>query len=435
MADEDRITGRTSNVRQLFTGRRYTIDTYQREYSWETKHVEDLIQDLSQRFLGQWGPLHERRDVQHYQSYFLGPIITTASERINLIDGQQRLTTLTLLLIFLRRLQEGREDAVADLGPLVYSQLYGEEAFTLDIGDRRRGMTAVLRGQRGAAVLHRLAARAGGGGRDRHPRRGDRPGDLRDDERPGPAPDQPGHAQELPGRAGPAARPRRPRVVADQPRVAGRAGPGRAGRPGQVLAARPVRPRRRRRRGHRHRGAPVGTPAQPGTRAVPAGGLPRLRQLRAAPGRRPVPATARRGPPTDPRPGTGLLQRLQQAAAPVPADPVGPAGRGHRGRVRRQGPDGGRVPGHLRGPVDAQLPGLPAGPGVAADPVAEPGAAPDGGTGDGRPAGRRADRAGRRGQPGRGVRAASAQPVTRQVPAGPDDRVGGPAVRGRARLR
>ncbi|OLB79676.1 MAG: hypothetical protein AUI14_09550 [Actinobacteria bacterium 13_2_20CM_2_71_6] len=147
MADEDRITGRTSNVRQLFTGRRYTIDTYQREYSWETKHVEDLIQDLSQRFLGQWGPLHERRDVQHYQSYFLGPIITTASERINLIDGQQRLTTLTLLLIFLRRLQEGREDAVADLGPLVYSQLYGEEAFTLDIGDRRRGMTAVLRGQ------------------------------------------------------------------------------------------------------------------------------------------------------------------------------------------------------------------------------------------------------------------------------------------------
>jgi uncharacterized protein DUF262/RAMA domain-containing protein len=147
MADEDRITGRTSNVRQLFTGRRYTIDTYQREYSWETKHVEDLIHDLSLRFVSQWGPLHERRDVQHYQSYFLGPIITTADERINLIDGQQRLTTLTLLLMFLLRLQEGRDDAVADLGSLVYSQLYGEEAFTLDIGDRRRGMTAILRNQ------------------------------------------------------------------------------------------------------------------------------------------------------------------------------------------------------------------------------------------------------------------------------------------------
>lgn len=147
MADEDRITGRTSNVRLLFTGRRYTIDTYQREYSWETKHVEDLVHDLSQRFLSQWDPLHERRDVQHYQSYFLGPIITTADERINLIDGQQRLTTLTLLLIFLRRLQEGRDDAVADLGPLIYSQLYGEEAFALDIGDRRRGMTAILRGE------------------------------------------------------------------------------------------------------------------------------------------------------------------------------------------------------------------------------------------------------------------------------------------------
>ncbi len=147
MAEEDRITGRTSNVRQLFTGRRYTIDTYQREYSWETKHVEDLVTDLSQRFLGQWSPLHERREVQHYQSYFLGPIITTADERINLIDGQQRLTTLTLLLIFLRRLQEGRDDAVTDIGALIYSQLYGEEAFALDIGDRRRGMNAILHGQ------------------------------------------------------------------------------------------------------------------------------------------------------------------------------------------------------------------------------------------------------------------------------------------------
>jgi hypothetical protein len=147
MADEDRIIGRTSNVRQLFTGRRYTIDTYQREYSWETKHVEDLVADLSQRFLAAWDALHERRDVRHYPAYFLGPIIITADERINLIDGQQRLTTLTLLLIFLARLQEGRDDAVADIGPLVYSQLYGEEAFTLDIADRRRGMNAILRGQ------------------------------------------------------------------------------------------------------------------------------------------------------------------------------------------------------------------------------------------------------------------------------------------------
>jgi Protein of unknown function DUF262/Restriction Enzyme Adenine Methylase Associated/Protein of unknown function (DUF1524) len=147
MADEDRIIGRTSNVRQLFTGRRYTIDAYQREYSWETKHVEDLLTDLSQRFLAAWDALHERRDVRHYPAYFLGPIIVTADERINLIDGQQRLTTLTLLLIFLGRLQEGRDDAVADIRSLVYSQLYGEETFTLDIADRRRGMNAVLHGQ------------------------------------------------------------------------------------------------------------------------------------------------------------------------------------------------------------------------------------------------------------------------------------------------
>lgn len=67
----------------------YRIPPYQREYSWQRKHWEDLFEDL----------------VEAEGHHFLGTIIAldqttdTAQKNIlHVIDGQQRLTTLTLLL-------------------------------------------------------------------------------------------------------------------------------------------------------------------------------------------------------------------------------------------------------------------------------------------------------------------------------------------------
>src|SRR5256885_15523522 len=170
-------------------------------------------------------------------------------------------------------------------------------------------------------------------------------------------------------------------------------------------------------------GAPVGTAAGPAHRAAPTGGLPRLGGLGAARGGPPVPSSTGRGPAADPRAGAGTLQRPEQAAPAVSADPLRVAAGRRRGRVRGEGADGGRVRRRVRGPLDAQLPGLPAGDRVAADHGADPGTAPVGPRGDRGTAGGGAGRAGAGRRVDRGGRGAAGEPGARPRPAPPDDRV------------
>jgi hypothetical protein len=43
--------------------RRYALDSYQREYAWTDKQIEELINDLTVRFVKEWSPKHELKDV------------------------------------------------------------------------------------------------------------------------------------------------------------------------------------------------------------------------------------------------------------------------------------------------------------------------------------------------------------------------------------
>jgi hypothetical protein len=142
------ILGHTRTVREIFgSSRRYGLDSYQREYAWTDKQVEELINDLTGRFIKDWSPKHELSDVARYQPYFLGPVITARREgTASLIDGQQRLTTLMLLLIWLRRIQDGRLDAVSGLDSLVYTDHYGKKLFAVDDEERRPCLHALLTG-------------------------------------------------------------------------------------------------------------------------------------------------------------------------------------------------------------------------------------------------------------------------------------------------
>lgn len=140
------IVGHTWTVRQLFTGRRFRIDAYQREYSWSTRNVEDLVNDLTTRFREQWRPEHERRDVQRYRPYFLGSVVTCRRDGASyLVDGLQRLTSLTLLLIYLHRAQEGRID-VTSVVPLICSRRFDEESFNLQVTEGDQALWALLHG-------------------------------------------------------------------------------------------------------------------------------------------------------------------------------------------------------------------------------------------------------------------------------------------------
>lgn len=76
----------------------FTIPAYQRPYAWETTQVEELLTDL----LEAMGP-----DSKSDGFYFLGSIVLVKAHGnpdSQVVDGQQRLTTLTILLSVIRDL-------------------------------------------------------------------------------------------------------------------------------------------------------------------------------------------------------------------------------------------------------------------------------------------------------------------------------------------
>ena len=138
------VVGVAKTVQQILSNSKYKIDFYQREYKWETKHVKELIDDLAVRFLEDYDETHERKAVASYGHYFLGSIILNDKDGDRyIVDGQQRLTTLTLLLIYLNTLQQEREDVV-DIRSLIYSEKYGDKTFNIDVDERSPCMRALL---------------------------------------------------------------------------------------------------------------------------------------------------------------------------------------------------------------------------------------------------------------------------------------------------
>ena len=79
------------------TDKRYIIPVYQRKYEWKQNNCRQLYNDLKKI-------IHEKR-----KQYFLGSIVSSVIGNGNLveyhiIDGQQRITTITLLLLAMRNL-------------------------------------------------------------------------------------------------------------------------------------------------------------------------------------------------------------------------------------------------------------------------------------------------------------------------------------------
>ena len=84
------ITAKPEDIRTIFS-REYQIPMFQREYSWEQEQCETLWDDLIY--------FHNEKDKK--DKYFLGNIVVhpiDESEKFSVIDGQQRLTTLLLLI-------------------------------------------------------------------------------------------------------------------------------------------------------------------------------------------------------------------------------------------------------------------------------------------------------------------------------------------------
>ena len=100
------ITPNDKFLRTLFQNpKSYHIDIYQREYKWTKQQVETLLNDIEVRFSQKERTesdpeLIQKEVLLKFEPYFLNTFLTNSTtENISIVDGQQRLTTLLLILI------------------------------------------------------------------------------------------------------------------------------------------------------------------------------------------------------------------------------------------------------------------------------------------------------------------------------------------------
>jgi uncharacterized protein with ParB-like and HNH nuclease domain len=80
----------SKTYRQLMgNGLRYEIPKFQRDYTWDTENWDDLWQDIK--------ALLNNEDNEHYLGYLV--LQTLNNKEYQIIDGQQRLTTLSLIIL------------------------------------------------------------------------------------------------------------------------------------------------------------------------------------------------------------------------------------------------------------------------------------------------------------------------------------------------
>tara|TARA_Y100000385_G_scaffold289637_1_gene359744 strand:- start:594 stop:2255 length:1662 start_codon:yes stop_codon:yes gene_type:complete len=95
-----KIGAEISNLKKILADdeKFYQIPDYQRPYSWDKENISDLIDDLVSAF--------KRNDNENY---FCGSIVlveNTIDNRFDVIDGQQRITTFTIISCVFRDLYE-----------------------------------------------------------------------------------------------------------------------------------------------------------------------------------------------------------------------------------------------------------------------------------------------------------------------------------------
>jgi uncharacterized protein with ParB-like and HNH nuclease domain len=95
------------SIKTLFSemqGKQFVVPEYQRLYKWDVEKCETLWNDITNFF----------SDKKENEEYFLGTIVTCKSEKpleIEVIDGQQRITSLLLMLrAFYKKLEGMPED-------------------------------------------------------------------------------------------------------------------------------------------------------------------------------------------------------------------------------------------------------------------------------------------------------------------------------------
>ena len=140
---------KTDSLTKILSHRRFTVDVFQREYRWGRKQIEQMLSDFQDTFEEFYDPNNHDtpEEVENYGYYYMGCIICTGGSPNKIIDGQQRLTSLTLLLIYLNNLQmeqAAQGFRTVKFEDMIYDDHYGKKSFNIDVDDRQLCLEALL---------------------------------------------------------------------------------------------------------------------------------------------------------------------------------------------------------------------------------------------------------------------------------------------------
>ena len=140
-----KIEANDTSISKLLKEQKFYIDYFQREYRWSDKHMKTLIEDVTETFLNAYENGDKRPKVASYQNYYLGPVVFSKNPedgKKSIIDGQQRITSITLFLIFLNHLQKDNQEKV-NISELIFSEKFGEKSFNMTDEDRHECLEAL----------------------------------------------------------------------------------------------------------------------------------------------------------------------------------------------------------------------------------------------------------------------------------------------------
>lgn len=132
-----KIVDHKYTINEAFNQCFYVVPDYQREYVWTDKEVQQLLDDINDEIDGS------------SQEYFIGTILVSPGESANhyeVIDGQQRLTTLFLLLCALKNLFKGEPQyqMISGLISSSYVNSEGDVISTLKLDPRYENASELM---------------------------------------------------------------------------------------------------------------------------------------------------------------------------------------------------------------------------------------------------------------------------------------------------
>ncbi|EGJ34436.1 MULTISPECIES: DUF262 domain-containing protein [Moorena] len=86
----------TRTINDIFAAnKKYIVPRFQREYSWSTDEVNELWEDIISNI-----EIIDNHEF-HHEEHFIGALVLVGedkSQELKIVDGQQRITTLTIFI-------------------------------------------------------------------------------------------------------------------------------------------------------------------------------------------------------------------------------------------------------------------------------------------------------------------------------------------------